>query len=303
MASEEKGADLKEATSASAEQSTSDRGDEVKQGAVEETTTVPGTEEAKADEGGKPAEDDKRGHMLPKHRYDRAVARAREAEARARAADERAKELEAQLKGKASAPAKEEKSDFWKSVGEIDRKIVDAQKDGDLDGVVKLYDERRALEKDYYEGMIDSTRTTSVQQARETIKLDVLVDQLEETYEVLNPQSDKYDEESVDNVLELQQAYVLTGRYTPYTALLKAVNVMFPESVVEPEKPAPRATDVARNISRAKAQPPELGTVKGLDSDRAGARGGHIDITRLSEKEFAALPDDTKRRLRGDFVA
>jgi hypothetical protein len=59
---------------------------------------------------------------------------------------------------------------------------------------------------------------------------------------------------------------------------------------------AQKRKQISAKLEVADAQPPELG------GETTGARGeGIIDITKLSDDEFNALPESTLKRLRGDL--
>jgi hypothetical protein len=57
---------------------------------------------------------------------------------------------------------------------------------------------------------------------------------------------------------------------------------------------------VSKNLATDKAQPASLHNA-GLDSDKAGING-KVDITKLTADEYAALPESTKAKLRGDVL-
>jgi len=274
------------------------RGDELepKAPAEEDTAAQPGGEEAAdkpEDDGGKP------NIMLPKHRYDRMAARAR-------AAEERIRELESKLTTRqqtdaAATPAGDD--GYPQQLEELDSQIAGAMKDGDADKVAALFRQRTAVERDYITSLTSVARNEAAAISVDQVNLDRLIDNLEETYSVLDPDSDQYSEAVVNDVLELQSAYISTGKYTPYRAMLKAVGVLFPDNN-ETEAPAPkpvaRKTDVRKNVDAARRTPPSLAKT-GLDSTAAGEGSGKVDVKKLSEREFEALPETTKRRLRGDY--
>jgi hypothetical protein len=280
--------------------SPTDRGDDIesKTPVEEDTSPQPGGEEAtdkQEDEGGK------QNIMLPKHRYDRMAARAR-------AAEERIRELEGKLSTRQQTEAASDTTggdDYPAQLEELDGQIAGALKDGDADKVASLFRQRTAVERDYITSLTTAARHEAAAISVDQMNLDRLIDQLEDTYSALDPNSDQYSEAVVSDVLELQSAYVSTGKYTPYRAMLKAVGVLFPEgqetAPAAAAAPATRKTDVRKNVEAARRTPPNLAKA-GLDSAAAGEGAGKIDVKKLTEREFEALPDATKRRLRGDFV-
>lgn len=276
-----------------------DRGDgleptpDVEAAEAADTGTEETSEASEGEVGGKHA------IMLPKHRYDRMAARAR-------AAEERIRELEGKLSARQqteAAAGAEGEDDYPTQLAALDEEIAGALKDGDADKVASLFRARSQVEREYVTQLATATRQEAAAISVDQMNLDRLIDQLEDTYSALDPNSEQYSEQIVNDVLELQAAYVATGKYTPYRGMLKAVAVLFPEDreVAPAPTPAKRRTDVGKNVDAARRTAPSLGKV-GVDSTAAGEGGGKIDVKNLSEKEFAALPDATKRRLRGDFV-
>ena len=263
-------------------------------------------------------DEDVKGIRIPKFRFD-AVA------ARAKAAEERAAELEAKLKeleGK-SQPATETKpeegenrDDLDAKLAEIDVKIAEAMKEGDADAIKELMAESRKLERDFYLKKMEEEATTkatqTAEQLQEAARLDLILTQLEEQFPIFDENSDQFDQDANDKVLEVQRAYIAAGR-SPSDALVEAVNLVLPtlgySEVSDPTdrpkdgKEAPKRSekDVKRNTEAAKKQPPDLENI-GDDSDKAGAKDTLPDPLQLTEEEYDALPEETKRAMRGDFV-
>jgi len=108
-------------------------------------------------------------------------------------------------------------------------------------------------------------------------------------------------------VLDLRDAFMIQGfsgsdalqKATDYTLaakkpeLLKSTSAPQPKidnTVVEKKKVA----NINKKLQAADSQPPQM---KG-----EGARGEKkVDLNMLSDDEFSALPEETLRRLRGDF--
>jgi hypothetical protein len=62
-----------------------------------------------------------------------------------------------------------------------------------------------------------------------------------------------------------------------------------------------RKPDVQQALERAGKLPPDI-TKVGVDSDKGGLTSELPSPTKLSDSDLAALPDETRRRLRGDYV-
>jgi len=103
----------------------------------------------------------------------------------------------------------------------------------------------------------------------------------------------------VDEVLELKEAFEAKG-YTPASALERAVGYVRKE-----ESPAgtvdKKKTDVEKNLKDDKKQPADINKA-GKDSDKGGAKDVVPDMTNMTDEEIDALPKETLRRMRGDFV-
>jgi hypothetical protein len=102
-----------------------------------------------------------------------------------------------------------------------------------------------------------------------------------------------------------QSAYLNQG-YLPAEAVRRAANaavrVVRPELLTETAEPKAavktRKTNVKGNVEASNAQPPKM---------NQGESGGKtssemVDITKLTDEEFDALPEATRARMRGDLV-
>ena len=109
--------------------------------------------------------------------------------------------------------------------------------------------------------------------------------------------------------------YVQAASAALQAAIAQAVKYVLGEKKVaetdteveeKPEKPAKglkaddkKSEQVRKNIDASKSQPAKMDAV-GLDANKKG--GGEGDISSYTEAEFAALPESTKSRMRGDFI-
>lgn len=300
-----------------------------KQGAEEEdvkddkeSKTAEGKDEEEGEGEKKGVKDeDAKGIRIPKFRFD-AVA------ARAKAAEERAAELEAKLQelqglARQTPPSQQQpqegkdlspEQELEQKLADIDARMAQAIKDGEADIIPQLMAESRQAEKDFYLQQMEQVAKTNDQQTAEQIqeaaRLDLILTQLEEQFPIFDENSDQYDQDANDKVLEVQQAYIAAGR-SPSDALVEAVNLVLPtlgyNDVQDPSarptesKPQDRSEDVKRNTRTARQQPPDLDSV-GDDSDKAGQTDTLPDPLQLTDSEWDALPEETKKRLRGDFV-
>ena len=262
---------------------------------TEETTTeetVASAEEETTEE----VEEEPTPHMIPKSRYDSAQARARSAEGKV-------KQYEAQQAAQAATDESTAQSAtaLDTKLEEIDRNIEQARLDGDVDKVVLLQKTARDVEKDIYQSMAEIAASNAGTAAQESVKLDSLIDTLETSYDILNPDSENFDENKINEILDMQSAFVKNGD-SPSAAMLKAVGYIMPEERVVDEVANKRKTNVAKNLKAAKAQAPGSNET-GMNSDAGGPTTSETpNLDDMTMDEFDALPPETIKRLRGDSV-
>ena len=233
--------------------------------------------------------EDDQGHMIPKSRYDSAAKRASDAE---EANDALNAELDT-LRSKSSEGDKGPTYD--EQLSELDKKIEEARADNKIDDVIRLSKEQRTIEQNMYTEIAQNTSSTAGKQAREQIKLDAVIDGLEELHPTLNQDHDDFNEDLVTEILDLQNAYVVTGKYTPAQAMTRAANLLIPKKEIVGGK----KTDVKKNLDAATKQAPD-GSDTGENSDKGGDIEDAGQIAEMSMEEFDKLPEATKSRLRGD---
>lgn len=272
--------------------------EEAKEEATEEEAKEEEKEEAKADEP-----------SIPKSRLDSALARAREAEAELRRL--RTEQASAPAPEPKAAPAQDDdtisRSDAEKRVAELDIEIAAALRNEEMDDsdVAALIREQRELQEGIRE--VDAAQAQSTQRAmtQQEIQYNAVVVQLEEDVPVINPDSEKYDDDLAREVLTLAQALAQQGR-TPSDALLLAVDYMSPKLGISQEtaENVRKETNIERNTAVAEKMPPDVPGMQGTSSDKAGATGTAADVERMADAEFNALVDNDLERykqLRGDF--
>lgn len=265
---------------------------------VEDTGEEKTTEEKETEEVAAAEEDEEEttAHMIPKSRYD-------SAQARARSAEKKVKEYEAQQAAQVateqSTNQSAEKLDT--RLEELDRDIEQARLDGDVDKIVALQKDARNVEKQIYQTMAELAASNAGTAAQESVKLDTLIDTLETQYDILNPDSENFNEDKINEILDMQSAFVKNGD-SPSAAMLKAVGYIMPEERITDEVANKRRTNVAKNLKAAKAQAPGSNET-GMNSDAGGPTSDKpVDVTQMTQEEFDALPPETIKRLRGDSV-
>jgi hypothetical protein len=239
--------------------------------------------------------------MIPKYRLDQEAAKRR-------AAEDRAKRLQEQLEN--AAPITDA-PDIEFDIEERVKTAFDKVLDGDIDTATQAIAEvikstnlqvLEAARADAAKQVVAGTHKT--QQATE---LDTVIDTLESTYAVLNPSSESYNKELVQEVLAMQAGYAAAGM-TDAQAMEKAANNAlllygFAEAVSDDPAQAPvpakeekgPSPSIKRKVEAKRQQPPSLPPSSSDDTEAP-----EIDINQLTEDELFALPESTIRRLRGD---
>ena len=146
----------------------------------------------------------------------------------------------------------------------------------------------------------------TVQQSQEAIQLQTTANLIQEQYPILDENSQEYNKDMADEVIDLRDAFIVQG-YQAADALTKATKYVVGTNTPEPaQAPAPKQqaaveqkkkkATVKKKIAASQSQPPDL---QGQGNAERGE--GTLDVNALSEDEFNALPEETLRRLRGDF--
>lgn len=210
-----------------------------------------------------------------------------------KAAEQRLRDLQAQLDAK--VPPSEYPFD------EKETAYMDAVLEGDHQKALAIRKEIRAAE-------LDLTRTvaaTQAAQAKEATKAELefnqVVQQMESEFPVFDQGSADYNQELVDEALELHAGFMSRG-YSPAAAMRKAVtyvakmNGLDAASQTPAPAPVPKRTPttVKSKLDLAASQPPV----------QSGVSGGEVepDYKNLSDDEWDALPKATIARLRGDVM-
>jgi hypothetical protein len=266
-------------------------------------------DEKPRDASGKFTKKDKEGEpSVPKHRFDEAIAKEREAR---EAAERRAQELAAKVK------QEERNVDVEKLETEIEKLEKDHARlllDGEHEKAAAVMKQIRHGERLIAKLESDEKTTRATQQAVEQVRMDAAIASLEATYPALNQDSESYDQDLVDLVLAEQRRLIQVEGVSPAAALTKAGSKIMKKFAPAEDAPAKKGLEAAKNgedrkskqveknLDTDRRQPPSMKD-SGIDSDKAGVKGDKIDVTKLSREEFAALPAATRERLRGDMVA
>ena len=181
--------------------------------------------------------------------------------------------------------------------------------DGEGEKATALRTEIRNAEKQQIMFEVQQTTTQNIQESTEVQAIQARAAELEKQYPIFDVNSAEHDPDVLKEALELRDAFMTQGYDGPY-ALERAVNTTLtlkkPELLqTEAPKVDPKVAElnkkkqtakVSAKIEASQQQPPAM---KGEGAAQRGDKP--IDLNKLSEKEFQALPDETLKRLRGDF--
>jgi hypothetical protein len=263
----------------------------VEEEAVEEETAESEQEETQSEQEETRSEPESKKHMIPKRRLDDVVAKQRKAE-------QEAAELRKELaEARAAAEAAPDVD-----IRALSKQKQEATLDGDLDKAAEIEEQMLATLRQPTPEAINMEELEARVEAKMELK-STLTSVFEE-YPQLDTESDSFDEDLNSEALVFQNAYLNQG-YSPAEAVRRAadaaIRVVRPELLAVAEAPPvakPRKTNVKANVAAANAQPPKM------DQGESGGKSSAemVDITKLTDDEFDALPEATRARMRGDLV-
>lgn len=186
--------------------------------------------------------------------------------------------------------------------------VEEARADGDTKLAAKLQRQidagNRKIASIEAERVANQTSRATVESQR----FDSMLDVMESLIPELDPNSREFVPQAARDIEELVLGYRHAG-LSPTKALHKAVKMLHKvdlnapaterkepakEPAKEPKKPDPKKPDVKRAVDTNRRQPPDS-SKRGADHD-----GKPIDISRLTDDEFAKLPESVKAKYRGD---
>jgi len=244
---------------------------------------------------------------IPKSRFDEQIAKERE---RADVAERRTAEVEATV-GRVNADA------GIKQLGvdllELRKQERAAVLDNDEEKAAQLSAKADQLNQEIAIAKAGAYSAQGSAQATEDMRMEMTIERMEEKYPDLVIGAEKYNQDTVNDIIDKQTGYMTRERLSPSKALAKAVEYVMGRQVapVVPDVKtglAAAATGadrkgeaVARNLAVASQQPASMKD-SGMDSDKAGQMRETPDAKALTFEEFEALPAATKSKMRGDFL-
>lgn len=274
-------------------------------------------EEDKQEEGEEEQARDEKGRftgkgVIPMERHKATLDKEREAR---EVAERRAAELERQLAQRQQQEVNSAKvEELENSITALEKKHAELLLDGNVDEAAKVMREIRVSERQIARAEAEEMANRKVAQTLEADRMEATIARVEADYPMLNPESEQFDEDLVELVLSKQRALMQREGYSPSKAMAKAASDVMErfgkpqESTKEDPKGLAaakaaedrKAEQIKRNLDTQKKQPASMKEV-GIDSDKAG-QVDLPDVTKMTQDEFAALPESTKAKLRGDYV-
>ena len=232
--------------------------------------------------------------MVPKSRLDEVLAKQKALQ----------KQLDEAKAAQAQVSENAPEYDFGSKEAEYQQLVLD----GEAEKAVELRNEIRNAEKEQFMFEVQAKMGQTVQKNQEMTELQAKAAEIEATFPVLNENSADFDVDLQNEVVELRNAFMSQG-YTPadsltkateYTLAAKRPELLNPTSVSQTPKvneqvvEKKKVANINKKLQAADSQPPSM---KG-----ESAKGDKkIELHKLSDDEFSALPEETLRRMRGDF--
>lgn len=214
-----------------------------------------------------------------------------------------------QLRAKAEPPKDEGPSELEQLNAKAEvlyEQVEEARADADVKTAARLQRELDKINRTIAVAEASSAATTDISAKAVANQFNRMADYIEQSVEELNPKSEMYDEGKAALMNELVEAYEAAGKSST-DALLKASIVVLGRNVFDAEasaaKPKPAGKQAVTN------KPPDLR--KAIDAaSRQPARGSAAaadnselpNVPQMTDEEFAALPEKTRAKLRGDYV-
>lgn len=276
-------------------------------------------EEEEGDEGDDAKKDDKparKDTRIPRARHEELLNKER---ARREAAEAQLKQYQ---QGAQVAETNAKITEAENNLLALEKQYAQLLEDGKVSEAAAKMSEIRRMERGIIEQKAAFDIAAAEARAIETVRYNTTLERIEAAYPELNQDSDEYDQDKVNEVLELKAGLQARGK-TPAEALQKAVRYVMgapattkqetaitTKARVDKEEVADMAAKAAKAAERKEAAtkkgidaalktPPSTAKV-GLDSDKMG---GSIDakaVVKMKYEDFNKLDEETLSRMRGD---
>jgi hypothetical protein len=185
--------------------------------------------------------------------------------------------------------------------------MQEAMLDGETDKAFELFGKMMASQTKAVQAKAEQEVSERVRnelnQDRAMSELQQTAQSLAEKYPELDSAGDEADEGLIEEVVEMRDLYVERG-LTPAEALKKSVRLVALENDLVDRTAKPKA-DMAKPTKKTNTKA-KLAAAKKERGKLSGTGGGNsrpdIDISRMSDDEFAGLSAEAKARARGDYI-
>lgn len=254
-------------------------------------------------------EEEQRGHMIPKTRFDQALNKERERAAVAERELQQYRAREQQMRQAANFEESQAK------IKEMLKQHSSLLADGDLDKASEVMENVLQLRDDMQNARMAAQADNARNSAKIEVQYDALVQRLEAEYPEINPDTDDFDAAAVRRVQMMVTGIMQNEGKNPAQALQEATDILLkPLKVAKNEslrdKPSQTAVEtgmrrtqqqINKNIKASSAQPPATLEV-GADHDKTGGVLDADMLATMSFEDFMKVPDEELAKMRGDFL-
>lgn len=279
--------------------SITDRGDDFEATTTEEEETE--NEEQVTETGTEETVEEEEEKLIPKSRFDAAVRKER---ALKEDLERRVKEYEERDQ---RAVASEDLSKAEALAREMIKQHTALIADGELDKAADIMEKILQLNSAVAARRADAKTKEAKAETREEIRYEALVAKLEADHPEINPDSEAYDADTVELLQATVSGYVQRGM-SPSQALSKAVERIMgkPDNASNRQKAEElgmrRRKEGVEKALAVKGKQPARTSGVGTDHDKVGGILDAAAIMKMSQDEFAKLPESKLREMRGDFI-
>jgi hypothetical protein len=170
--------------------------------------------------------------------------------------------------------------------------------DGETEKATSVRSEIRQAEKQQMMFEVQTKMGQTMNQTNEMQELQSKAQEIQNNFPMLDENHASYDETKATEVMELRDAYMIQG-YAGANALQKATDVLMgqtkqPSNTVQKKVTEKKqVANTKKKIEAAESQPPAMKGQRKTEKK--------VDLNVLSTEEFDALPEETLKRMRGDF--
>ena len=239
--------------------------------------------------------------VIPKARFDEVNGKAKALETEAARIKAENEALRQQLESLQEKKAKETAQSVEDAQVAYELALLEGEDAETLAGLRRAYNDamKAAILADVQTTIKQETKAVTAEE-KEQLEVDKTLNKVYTDYPFLNPEAPEADQRAVKLVENSYYSYLAAG-LPRAEAVMKAVEDVAPvfAPVVDPDKTkndaaTARATEArTRNAQASIAQPPITPNAE---------KSGHVnyDVSKMTDAEFDRLPEETKKRIRGD---